>query len=525
VGAADAAAAWRGLAWRPDAAILGLAGVILVTTVLRLTLFASTPLGLDETWTGDIASQPSPAAFLHRALQDVNGPLAYALAWALAPILGLSNGALRAPETLAACLTPLLPLLFGRGMSRPSRLVWSALLACWLPGLIFAQIARSYALILFFATAEAIAFIGLLRRPSLGAALAWCGLSSLLILAHYSALPLAAVQGFAYLAIHRGRAVKTWPAALAFAPAFGCIALQIGQLSGFSQGGHTWIDTLTPGALPGLAAFLVGGGPALIGVLVWAAVGVALASGKGSGEGFGEGFGGARGPDRAELYTAVTGVLALLLVVGLGFVRPVVTPRYLTPEAPTVLLGVSLAATRFGRGARIMPALLTAGLFGLCLGLAVNRPQLGDGSFEKAAHVLMAKGVRRVEVFWDNPVNLGGDPGALTDFGAFFFRRAGDRATILAPSAWTDDMDPSAVLSRRASAPGDGFIWIYDRAVAGTRALARPPHLDPALDCGDYGAVTFSVLACIRPPRPGHSHGADPSATSARRPAEAARRD
>ncbi len=487
---------------RIDASAVGLAMILVVTTALRLSLFRHAPLGFDETWTGDIASQPDLPHFLHQAVADVNGPLAYLIAWLWAPVSGLSDAALRVPSEVFTCLAPILPLVFGRELSRTTRLVWSALLACWAPDVVFAELARCYSLLIFLGVAESLAFIRLIRRPSLGAAMAWCAMSALFILAHYAALPLVAIQGCAFIAVHRVSALKTWPAALVFVPVFGFIALQARILAAFSTPGHAWIAPLNLPTLPILMAYLLGSFPILIGAAIWGAVGIVKASGKPAEPG------GWR-LDRGEILLAITGLAAVGLVVVLGFLRPMVTPRYLTPEVPAILFGVTLASRYFARGARIMPALVVALAFGYNLGMVVRPPfAMGDGSFEKASADLMASGVRRVDFFWDSPLTQGDDKVQFASVGGFFFRRAGYKAEVRVP-AWSPDLDPNALLAGRASRPGDGFIWIYDNGVAAVRAVAHPPRvwrLNPALRCERYMSGAIHVLACVVPhPRAGRA--------------------
>ena len=206
-----------------DASTLGLGVVLVVTTILKLTVFARQPLTIDEVWTGMIAGQGSLAGLIRECQRDVNGPLAYIIGWLWAHLSGLSNGALRAPSMVFACAAPLIALAPHRLANRSVRYAWATLLACWMPGLIFAEQARCYALVLLLATVNAVTYARLLSRPSVAMAFIWTSVSALFILSHYVAGLLVGCQGIAYLAIHRGKAFKTWPAALMFVPAHGLI--------------------------------------------------------------------------------------------------------------------------------------------------------------------------------------------------------------------------------------------------------------------------------------------------------------
>jgi len=496
-----------------DLAAVALGGLLMVTTTLNFIVYRNTPLSIDEVWTGMIAAQSSMGGLIRQCQLDVNAPLAYVLQWLWAPIGGLSNAGLRLPSTLFVCATPLLALAPRRLAPRTVRFTWAALLACWLPALTFAQQARCYGLILLLATASTISFARLMRRPSLGAAILWCSIAALLILGHYFALILAACQGLAYLVIHREKAVRTWPAALAFIPALISLAWKAAELSHFAKPGVSWIDRLDLDALPSVLGFLTGGRLLAVILAMGLVAGLVAeirarrwdAQPAVTEAGAAENW---TAENRAALRAAaLAAVLATGLSIGLGFVFPILTPRYLTFGVPGLLLGMALMAGRFARNLPIIPALLATSAFVFVLRLGalaiLDRPPAPDGafSFEPAASSLIARRPQRLVFFWDNPVAQGGDTSQLAQVGGFFFTRAGHPIIVDAVSD-TRGADPNTVLLSKARAPGTDILWMFDRDVDGTAAVAYPPDIsrrDPRWACRDFGGGgDIGILACHR---------------------------
>ncbi len=489
-----------GRGFKIDAARLTLGGLLIVTTILKVTAFARQPLTIDEIWTGMIAGQNSLAGLIRECQRDVNGPLGYVIAWLWAPMSGLSNGALRAPSVLFACAAPLLALAPRRLANRTVRYSWAVLLACWMPGLIFAEQARCYALVLFLATANGLTYAGLLRRPSLAAAFVWTSVSSLFILSHYVAGLLVACQGIAYLTIHRGKAVKTWPAALSFTPALACMGFQAASLMGYARPGAAVLPPMAMSDLLPTAGLIFGGSIAWPFVALWASVGLIAARRSRTGlasEGANDG-------QRALVWTAATALVAAGICLAIGLARPIVSPRFMTIFVPGVLLGVALMADRFRLVWRGAPAALGVGAFALvvafaALSLFVSPPTAGSMfSFEPAAQALMAEHPRRLVFFWDNPTSAGGNGDQLEEVGGFLFRRSGHPIPVDVV-AWSKGADPNSLVLSRAQAPGDAILWIFDRRVAGTLGVTHPPMIDRRAAgwvCKDFGDNNVGIIAC-----------------------------
>jgi hypothetical protein len=482
---------------RIDVAAVAVASILILTTLLKLTLFARFPLAVDEVWTGMIASQSSWAGLIHQCDIEVSAPLGYVISWEVGRIIGVSNVALRAPELAFALTAPLIALVAGRTLPRTVRLTWCVLTACWLPGLMLAQEARPYSLVIFLAMANSVAFVALWRAPRLRTALVWSTLSALLILSHYAAVVLVGLQGLAYLAGRRKAALRTWPAALAFVPALTSLGLKAVVLTRFAKPGIAWIPLLRLADLPALAAYLLGAWVVVLGVAIWVGIGLASEWRR---------LKGGRTPTRdnlggAILVTALLALAAAGVSIGLGFLRPMVTARYLTPEVPGVLLGLALLGHRFSRSWALMPVLLATGFAGLCLGFLIHPLRLkAVFSFQPAAEMFMADGVRHVAFMWDNPITQGGENDQLAQVAGFFFKRAG-RSIKVDVVNWSPLADPNQSLLNLTRGTDDGLIWIYDRDVLRTGAITHPPRLtvrDPGLRCRDFGGGRIGVLACDR---------------------------
>lgn len=490
-------AASSGRRTRIDPGVVALAALMIVTAAAKFAFSANHPLTLDELWTGMIASQRSPAGLFRQCYLDVNAPLGYVLAWIWAHMAGLSNLALRFPSVVFASAAPLLALASGRVIPRQAKLVWVALLACWIPGFVFAAEARSYALLFFIGTGSTIAYLSLLKEPSTRRALVWTAASSLLILTHYTALPLVGCQGLAFLLAHRLRAVRTWPALLAFIPALISLGVHAALLVGFSSRGPAGNAPLRVSEAPELLAFLVGGRSSVWVLLAWGAVTLALwrlrpntAASPSK-----------HAPSLVWLAPATSGA-AVTLCLCVSMAHPFVTERYLTSMAPGVLLGIALIAQELGRRTPLAPVALVALQFGLVAGLLPSafRPPSGL-NLEAAWSDLRLAGVQRLAFFWDSPTAAGGNRDAFAQVGGFLFHRDGRPLAVTAVIVKPGE-DPNPVLALGDHRPGAGIIWL-DQGAAEGAARRFPPRiesLDPRWRCRDFGIVKTHALACTYRP-------------------------
>jgi hypothetical protein len=435
---------------------------------------------------------------------DANAPLYYAFMHVWGGLFGFSDAAMRAPSILFGALIPA-PALLVRlpGLSTEARLAWAAMLALWLPGLWFSEDARGYALLTLLCTAQTVAFIRLLDRPSTRLAALWAVFAALAILTHYYALVLAGLQGLAYLALRRGQALRTWPAVLVFVPVFAWMAVHAPRLALFARPDVAWYSRIRVGSLGRLLAYPIGspGLASYVAVLGLVALIVFLAAWRGR-------WRLVRPPalaagSRAPVVAAVaTAVLGALFVLGVGFLRPSFTDRYLAPFAPGVLLGTAtLFSVLHRRAPFTLPALL------ILFGLAADqwwRDELKIAgrvyNYEVASSLLM-RGKPEVLVFlWDHPAHRIEPDDQLAVVGDAFFRRAGVPVKA-APVHVAADEDPSPKLAAAAQGKRAAILWMYDRGVLGTAARRHLPHIedyDPQMQCRNLGRGGIGIIACDR---------------------------
>jgi hypothetical protein len=438
--------------------------------------------------------------FFHQVYWDVNAPLYYLLMHLWQGVFGQSDLAMRAPSLIFAVATPLV-LAFSPvdGLGRTQRLSWASLTALWFPAVCYAQEARCFEMLLFISTLQTLAFIRLLQRPSTGRATLWAALAALTILTHYDAIFLGAAQGLIYLVVHRMRAVRTWPAALAFVPAFGWLLYHLPRIAEFARPGIAWYSLLDVDGLNDALLHLMGERQCWVLLVVGLlAVGLRLVPTF-------RPLTGRRPPDGATApawLAALAAVLSAATLIAIGFLRPSFAERYLIPDGPGVLLGVVLVIG--GAAGRRAPWAL--GVLVIALGAAVTRQlMLGDRmvprdyNYERASQILERVHPRHLVFLWDHPVDPIEHPEQLAAAGDAFFRRDGVKLTV-DPVILKPGEDPNRRLLAGAAQPHSVILWVYDVGVHGTAAADVPPQitaLDPAWTCR-HGGPRFGILACWR---------------------------
>ena len=485
---------------------------------LAVGLEGRDPFWLDESWTGAVIAQPSWRHVVQQIYWDVNAPLYYLVIklWSLA--FGFSDAALRTPSLICAAAAPLaVAFAPAPGLTRVQRLGWAALLAFWFPTLCYAEEARCYALLLLVATLQTLAFMRLMQAPGVGRAALWAALAATAILTHYDALYLGAAQGVIYLARHRRRAVASWPAALAFAPAFGWLAFHWPRIAQFARPDIAWYSPLRAGELPLIGGYLADGGdimPMWLAGLALSALSLRLAplpSPSG---------GDPPPPNGALLWAVAASALSAALLIGVGFLRPSFTFRYLTPDAPGLLLGLVGAARLLAgrRGAAISVAVLGAVYLGVSGWMLTHGLRMAPRryNFETASGLIAASRPSRLVFLWDHPVDPILHPEQLSALGGFFLHRAGVEIPV-DPVVLRPDEDPNTRLLAEGRSPGSALLWLYDVDVHGTAAVAHPPQIrqrDPSWRCWRSRSARFGVLACLRPPAATEPARAAPSAVN-----------
>ncbi|MGQ0660458.1 hypothetical protein [Sphingosinicella sp.] len=466
--AAPAWERWLLYALAAMAAVAGLAA--------RLWIGRDLPLWVDESWTVMVATQPDWAGMWREAWRDANAPLYYALMALWTPVAGVSDVALRLPSLLCAGTAGLLPILWrAPGLTLGARLAWGAMIWLWVGGLGFAADARVYALLLLLATAQTIAFVRLLDSPDRRAALIWATLVSLAGLAHYFALFLTLAQGAFLLAALGPRVtLRLWPAGLAFVPLAGWLAIHPPRLLEFARPDVGWYVRLDAGTSLALTQYLVGPWAWPFLLLLAVVLGATWLL-RGHRE---------EGADTKPLVlAALAGVIAFALVLILGWLRPSVTARYLTPFVPAVLLGLILIA-RQARRAQLAYALLIAAYLLPLAELPAIRAELqarNAYSLAPASAWLAPARPERVALLWDHPNMAIVADESLRPVGSFFLNRAGVPAETDVMRVARDG-DAATALSATPAA----IFWLYDdgyrpgtAAAIGRLAASRPCRLFP----------------------------------------------
>lgn len=481
--------------WAPLALPLA---CLLASIPLKMFVDTGGPLWLDEGWTLGIVQQ-NGAELGRQLMWDPNPPFYFLTLKAWTWVAGLSNGALRAPSVLAALCGPLFALTPGTGLERRERWLWAALLALWVPGVFFAQEARNYALLFAVECAACAAFLRLLVAPTLANAALWCAAASLALLTHQHALILGGLQGLAFLAIRRERAVRLWPAALLFLPAFAWTVAHAPRVAEFARPEFAWYPAMTFSDPVAALDFGFGGRFTWVCALALCLVGVlwrrrAPAAGEEE-----------RAAPAVLWAPAACAALGLAMVVVLGFIRPSFTFRYLTPYGPGLVLAIPLAlqAAARDRAAVLGPVVMSFALITGALVAATSDPvERRTLQYEVASKDQVLARAPHVAFLWDNPTNRVLTAGQRLTLARAFFQRMGAKTEVKALDTPADS-DPAQALYAAAPNVGDGFIWVYDMRVPRTAAAAFPPHDDAErlrFGCAIYAPPPspMQVLACHR---------------------------
>jgi uncharacterized membrane protein len=475
---------------------LGLAVGILA----RIFAGISAPLWFDETFSAVIATQEDVRLLVRWMLTELSGPTYYTMLFLWEKLAGDSNFALRLPSLLISIATPLLILWKGHS-DRAVRMVWMALMALSGIAVETATQARPYSLMLILGTAQAIAFLRLMDNVTQRNAFVWTSISALAVLTHYHAAILCGIQGAAFLAVNRFKAARTWPALLPLLPMAAWMALHLPFIASFAQKDVAWYNLLDWKVVWLVPSLITG----------WAWPGVVLLLTMFASMIF-DVIHAAR-QDREWPYstgeTALFGssLTAMILVIGVGFMVPSFTPRYMLPFLPGLVAGIAFWINRLKARSVIVAVPILCIMTGATIGvLEKNIVKPEDDfrysfTFQSPSDWIAAHGATRLVMLWDNPTAALNDPdGHLGAVGSYFLRRSGHSISTIVP-AWPRSGDPNITLLDAAGNRRDtAILWAYDTDVPGTRGAIHPwkiPQLNPSWHCRDFGKPPIVVLACI----------------------------
>ncbi len=485
-------------------ASFGLASLVFIAAfALRLWAGRDLPLWFDESWTGMIVTQPNWTEFWREVWLDCNPPLYYFVMTLWASIFGASDIALRLPGLIFTTAAALLPLIWPiPGLRRPAGIVWALLLYLWYPGFEISVEARCYGLLLLLSVAQLIAFNKLIVRPALREAWIWAGLASLAALTHYHALLIAGLQGVALLVWHRKKALGLWPAALAFAPAFGWLAIHAPRLADYARPDVAWYEPMTLKLAVSFVQYAMGWANSAYGFALCAAVLGSILSALVF----------RRGKARTQPATSDVATKALhlsvLLCLGalavelsLAFARPILTDRYLVPLVPGILLGLVMIAEKWDWKGPGLVALVP--VYGVALGPHDLRQHLilrTEYSYQAASEFLRKHDAKKIVFAWDHRSSWILDRGSMAKLGGFFFARSGHPVAVtimvLRPG------DNANILLQKAAGETSGVVWIYNRArLSSARDIPPNPLSWGNRACNWQHGSWVGTFACAPAPR------------------------
>jgi len=469
-----------------------LAAALIVGMFGRIAYSHGTALWFDETFTAVIASQPTFAKLIDWCLHELTGPAFYLPIWGWEKLAGNSDFALRLPSLILSILTPLAVLRWGH-RDGGLRWWWAIFLLLWPPIFAVAGEAKPYPEIFALGVAQAAVFMRLLERPTIRRACAWAILSALAVLCHYwSALP-ALVQGLAFLALHRLRALKTWPALIFLVPMLVWSRIHLPFVLGLTIGGSSGINGLPLSALRDIPMFVLGtsANGVLVFVIVLASLAMTVAR---------KGWPRLRRPT-PEMTLALCGLVSIAVILVIAFIRPGFSPRYMMGAMPSFLFALALWARRKAPRDAKFPLLVAAILLASETGVIISilRHPEGDArhtfELEKPSAWIAERPVGHLVMFWDNPVGDSSDAARLSDIGGFFLRRAGHRVDVSVARAPAGTDPNSAVLALTDPRRKSAILWFSNDDLPPGRTPQIAAH-DPRYECRAFSRGMIAVTAC-----------------------------
>lgn len=458
----------------------------------RIVYGLGAPFWFDETFTGVIAGQPTVARLFDWCLHELTGPAFYGPMWLWEKLAGSSNFALRLPGLTLAIVTPLAILRWG-DRDADLRLWWAVFLLLWSPIFAMAGEARAYPEIFALAAGQAVLFARLLDRPGIGRASAWVVISALGVLCNYWAAIPAIVQGLAFLAVHRFRAIRTWPALLFLIPVLIWSRFHLPMVLAFTVGNSSGVAGLPLSDLVKVPSFILGVGlnGALLFVVVLGSLAIEWKRER---------------SDRPQAMTperglALCGLASVAIIIVLAFVRPNFGPRYLTAAMPSFLFALALwARWMTARNAKAV-VLVMAIMFTTAIGVMVSilrDPDREDRrvfELERPSAWIAERAPERLVMLWDNTVGERSDADRLAEVGGYFLRRDGLAPDVSVARADAGGDPNRAVLALATARRESAIIWFANDKLPDDR-VPRIEQYDPSFECRNFGRREITMMAC-----------------------------
>ncbi|WP_161600393.1 glycosyltransferase family 39 protein [Sphingobium limneticum] len=470
---------------------------------MRLHMLQVTPLWLDETWSGMIATRPDWSSFWREAWLDCNPPLYYVFLTGWVSLFGDSNLAMRLPSFLFVLAAALLPLIWPpRTLDRAGIWTFAALILLWPSNLGLMVDARGYGLMLLLATGSCLAVAHMLERLTLNRAMLWVGLGTLMFLTHYYAAVLLVGQALVLLYRYGFQLARRWPAGLLAIPGLVWFAYHMSRLSDYARPDAAWYEhTSLLSSLLNMTYVLGAHNPIAL-AAVTATFLAAIVHHRRRRSTIRET---PTRHDGALLLTVLSAVIGLTLAILISLAQPSLTNRYLVPLVPTAMLGLTLLIKRT---ARPDYAALGLGLAFLLptLNLDLMRGELGQRAmygYEESSDFVAAAKPDRLLFLWDSSSAKIMDRASLEALGGYFQQREGLNIPVQ-PVVVDDKADANRILRAAATSQRPAIIWLYNVHV---RAAAKdhPPTFanDPSWRC-DHAPPRSGIgsIGCVRQAMP-----------------------
>lgn len=468
----------------------------------RLSIAASAPLWLDETWSAMIATRPEWAEFWREAWLDCNPPVYYLILKGWVYMFGDSNLMLRLPSFIFVVLAAILPTVWRpKGLNNTAAWTWAGLIFLWPPGSLMMLDARSYALMLLLSTACCLAFARLLNQLSYKTAGTWVALGTLMFLTHYFSAFLIAAQTLVLTWRYKTKLLQLWPTAIITLPGLAWFIIHFPRLEAYARKDVAWQPPTDAESSIGHFLYVTGAlnlvflGLIML-IIVYARFYRSEISAKPAAR---------LAPDDQDLkLVAATAAIGLGFAICVGMLQASLIDRYLVPLVPPTLLGLTIIVQR-GTRQKIGGILLT---------LAFVFPGLNPMIIKKIAEQRSLYGYERGSEFigkhqptqllfvWDHPAAKILDQTSLERIGGYFLRRAGVdtpvRALVIPEAANTN-----LVLESAAHGERTGIIWLYNSSEP-TSARNHLPRFEnsPTWNCKIRGTETgqtpsLGAVACV----------------------------
>lgn len=491
-------------ALRDDWQLVLFGAAMILGIAARASLGWTWPFWFDETFSGVIASQPTFAKALDWCLHEMTGPSYYLPLWAWEKIAGSSDVALRLPSLICSLAAPVIVYRWGHP-DRTVRALWATMLVLWIPVLGQASEARGYAWLVLLAASQAAFFLRLMHRPGTRIVFFWAAASALMVTTNYFSVAICGMQGIVFLTMHRGAALRTWPAALVFVPMLAWMSVHLPFVLGYATSPSSFYKTLPPSAVFNIPGYILGSN--LHATIVFAAIAIGLVQLALDGRRartIPAGLASRSWRLSPEPALVLASILACTIFFVTIFTMPTFVMRYLTPTIPSLLFAIAWWGRKMIANGR-SPALLMVLAMFFIMTTGAMRYGLAYGSsdtrytynLDQPSHWLMRAEPKRMVFFWDSPTGVFSDGKRLAEVGGFFFHRDGMPIVVDVARVGLQDDTNTRMLSLANAEPDTVLLWLVTDDADPSRLPAIAKR-DKRWLCHTFGGNYAIIEACYR---------------------------